>query len=118
MAADEKDISSVVTSWRPSKWMLLLVLVLVGLALFGDRGILQTLRMHQYKHSLQEKIAELELDNARLRGEIEGLRNNDRHLEGIARKELGMVKEGELVYQFHSTSWPEQALLPEAETRP
>ncbi|WP_302504250.1 FtsB family cell division protein [Geoalkalibacter halelectricus] len=98
--------------------MFVAVAVLVGLALFGERGVLNTLRMHQYKQSLQEKIAEIETDNARLRAEIEALRNNSRHLEGVARKELGMVREGELVYQFRTAPRPDPPSLAAEESAP
>jgi len=81
---------------------LLLALLLLGFALFGDRGILRALQASRQKAALQEEVRQLEAINAELRQEIESLRSDRRYLEGIARKELGMVKDDELVYQFRS----------------
>jgi cell division protein FtsB len=80
----------------------LLALLLLGFALFGDRGILRALQASRQKSTLQEEVRQLESINAELRQEIESLRNDRRYLEAIARKELGMVKDDELVYQFRS----------------
>jgi cell division protein FtsL len=80
----------------------LLALLLLGFALFGDRGILRALQAGRQKAALQEEVRQLEAANAELRQEIESLRNDRRYLEAIARKELGMVKDDELVYQFRS----------------
>jgi cell division protein FtsB/cell division protein DivIC len=35
-----------------------------------------------------------------LKEEVRRLQNEKRYIEEIARKELGMVKEGEIIYQF------------------
>ena len=80
----------------------LLALLLLGFALFGDRGILRALQAGRQKAALQEEVRQLEAANDELRQEIESLRNDRRYLEAIARKELGMVKDDELVYQFRS----------------
>jgi cell division protein FtsB len=80
----------------------LLALLLLGFALFGDRGILRALQAGRQKAALQEEVRQLEAANAELRQEIESLRNDRRYLEAIARRELGMVKDDELVYQFRS----------------
>jgi cell division protein FtsB len=84
----------------------LLALLLLGFALFGDRGILRALQASRQKSTLQEEVRQLESINAELRQEIESLRNDRRYLEAIARKELGMVKDDELVYQFRSAQKP------------
>ncbi len=88
-----------------------LVLVLFGFALFGDKGVINTLRIMQYKASLEEKISQIEADNAELRREIDALRNDHRYLEALARKELGMVKEDELIYQFPPTAEAAKSIL-------
>lgn len=85
---------------------ILLVLLLLGFALFGDRGILRVMQAGRQKAVLQEEVRKLEVINAGLRQEIESLRSDRRYLEAIARKELGMVKDDELVYQFRSAQSP------------
>lgn len=42
----------------------------------------------------------MEEENQRLREEVRRLQHEKRYIEEIARKELGMVKEGEIIYQF------------------
>ena len=43
-----------------------------------------------------------EEENRKLREEVRRLQHEKRYIEEIARKELGMVKEGEIIYQFDS----------------
>ncbi len=81
---------------------LLIVLLLLGVAFFGDRGIVQVIKLSREKTALEEEIRLLEEANQALRNDIEALRSDYRYLEAIARKELGMVKEDELVYQFRT----------------
>ncbi len=88
-------------SWI-SLWPGILVLVILGVAVWGDKGILCALRAKQQKEDLLRQVQALEAVNQELRKEIENLKDNPRYLEGIARKELGMVKEDELIYQFRS----------------
>lgn len=81
-------------------WSILLVVALLGLALFGDKGILRALQFNRQKDALQVELKRLEEANAALRQEIEALHSDRRYIESIARRELGMVKSDELVYQF------------------
>ena len=85
-----------------SLWPALLVLVILAVAIWGDKGILCALRAKQQKEDLVRQVQALEAVNRELRREIENLKSSPRFLEGIARKELGMVKEDELIYQFRS----------------
>jgi cell division protein FtsB len=81
-------------------WRILLVLVLLALALFGDKGIMRAFQSERQKEALQEEVNRLEATNEALRKEIEALRSDRRYIEDIARRELGMVKKDELVFQF------------------
>ena len=49
---------------------------------------------------LKDEIHRLEEQNRRLEKEIESLRNNPFYLEKVAREELGMSREGEVIYKF------------------
>ena len=91
-------------------WFFVLVLFLLGFAIFGDRGVLHVYKTYLQKTELEEKIGELEKTNAELRQEIDALRNDLKVIENIARRELGMVRPDELIYQFHSE---EQQQLPD-----
>jgi cell division protein FtsB len=99
---------------RAPLWALLIAALLLGLALFGDRGLLRALQASDQQSQLEEQVKQLEAANAVLRREIEALRSDRRTLENIARKELGMVKDDELVYQFrgHPAVVPRPAPAP------
>jgi len=85
-------------------WFIVLVLLLLGFALFGDRGVLQVYKAYLQKTELEEKIAGLEKMNIELRKEIDALHNDLKTIESIARRELGMVRPDEQVYQFHESN--------------
>jgi cell division protein FtsL len=85
---------------KTTVWPLLLVLLLLGMALFGDKGILRAIQFNRQKASLQAELQRMEEINSALRQEIKSLRSDRRYIEEIARRELGMVKADELVYQF------------------
>ncbi len=89
-------ISAKKTPWFP----LLFLLLVLGLTLFGEKGILRAVQANRHQQSLQQELRRQEEANAALRREIESLRSDRRYLEEIARRELGMVREGELVYKF------------------
>ena len=85
---------------RLNLWPLALVALLLGFAFFGDRGILHMLHLSGQKATLSQELADLEAQNEKLRVEITALRSDRRYIERIARTELGMVREDELVFQF------------------
>lgn len=90
------------------KGLLLFVLfffVVVGLlAFFGDKGVVHLLRLKRELARIQERTQKIEEENRKLREEARRLREERRYIEEIARRELGMVKEDEIVYQF---DWPQ-----------
>ncbi len=49
---------------------------------------------------IKEMNIKMEEENQRLKEEVRRLQYEKRYIEEIARKELGMVKEGEIIYQF------------------
>ena len=80
--------------------ILSLFLILGLLTFFGDKGILHLLRLRKEMSRIQEDNRKIEAENRKLREEVKRLQNEKRYVEEIARKELGMVKEGEVIYQF------------------
>ena len=87
---------------RHNLWPLALVALILGFALFGDRGILDMLQLSSQRSELVGKIGELETQNEQLRIEISALKNDRNYIERVARTELGMVRDDELVFQFQS----------------
>jgi cell division protein FtsB len=80
--------------------ILLLFLFLGFLTFFGDRGVLHLVRLQKELNRIKEVNAKVEEENRKLKEEVRRLQNEKRYIEEIARKELGMVKEGEIIYQF------------------
>ncbi|PLY01105.1 MAG: hypothetical protein C0623_06060 [Desulfuromonas sp.] len=93
-------------------WFIILVLLLLGFALFGERGVLKVYKTYQQKTDLEQKIADLEKVNDELRQEIDALREDLKTIENIARRELGMVKPDEQVYQFHNNQQQSPPQMP------
>jgi len=75
-------------------------LLILMLSLFSSRGLLSLYRLHCTEQHLQTQIAELKSRNAALREELWAWENDPSRIEIIARDELGLVKPGELIYQF------------------
>jgi cell division protein FtsB len=82
--------------------VLLLFLILGFFTFFGDKGILHLLRLQKELTRIKETNVRMEEENRRLREEVGRLQHEKRYIEEIARKELGMVKEGEVIYQFET----------------
>ncbi len=79
-------------------------LAIVGVAasvLLGEQGIAHLLRLRGERRALGQTAFALMERNARLRDEIRRLRTDDFYLEGLARRQLGLVRPNEFVYRFH-----------------
>lgn len=85
-----------------NKYFTLFILILVTLVymtVFGNKGLLHRLEMENEKNSLEE---ELKQENARtktLQQEIDELNNSDDKIEKVAREKYGLTKEGEKIYK-------------------
>ena len=90
---------------RAVAWMLpfgLLVLSIIGVPL----SILDEAGLPRYR-ALKAELAEVERVNERLRRdveqldrEVEALRSDPEAIERVARDELGMIREDEILFQF------------------
>ncbi|OGP55642.1 MAG: hypothetical protein A2162_07910 [Deltaproteobacteria bacterium RBG_13_52_11b] len=79
-------------------------LLILGLVtFFGEKGILHMLHLQKELVKIQEANRQIEMENQKLKEEVRRLKVEKRVIEEIARKELGMVKEGEVIYQFDPT---------------
>ena len=76
------------------------MIILGLLTFFGDKGILHMMRLQKELAKIQEDNRQIEMENQTLKEEVRRLKVEKQVIEEIARKELGMVKEGELIYQF------------------
>ena len=78
----------------------LFLLAMMALTVWGDRGLLS---MWRTQHELERLVREIELveqKNATLSREAQRLRSDLGYIEKIAREELGLVRPGEIVFEF------------------
>lgn len=85
-----------------SIWLLLIILVMLGYAVFGNRGVIRIMQAEQQKEELQQRLTLLQQEQQQLREEIERLQHDKDYWEQLAREKLGMVREGELIYHLPS----------------
>jgi cell division protein FtsB len=98
-SSSASEPKKVIINSRP---LCLFFVVAIGLsfALFGDKGAWRLTMVRQQQAALMQKSQQLQAENLQLRAEIDALQNDDRYLEQVARSRLGLVRDGELVYQF------------------
>lgn len=69
---------------------------------FGERGFIHLYRMEKDRQAHIERIQTLEKENQALLEEIKRLRTDKDYLESVARTELGLVKDNEILYRFNT----------------
>ncbi len=74
--------------------------VLLGNGLFGDRGLMQTIRARRAYAGATRDLARLKHENAMLRSTAQRLRNDPSTIEAVARGELGLARRGEILVMF------------------
>ena len=79
---------------------MVVVILIVSWLAFGDRGFVYLYRMGQDRQEYLERIKNLEATNQELRDEINRLQYDKEYIEATARKELGLLKENEVIYKF------------------
>lgn len=67
---------------------------------FGDKGLLRIFELKQDKNKIEERLTDSRADNEKLKREIVALKSDRRYLESIARKDFGLVRSNEVIYQF------------------
>jgi cell division protein FtsB len=85
--------------WSKRYGILALSLAFVFVILFSENGLLDLMRMKRQIRNIEATGKSLLDENARLKGEIELLKTDDKYLEDMARKRFGFIREGEKVYR-------------------
>lgn len=94
--------------WRQHRGLLVLcgmgvfAFVLLVLSVFGDQGIFRIRLLARDRVVLEQKVREIESDNATLRGQLRDMKEGRASYELAAREKLGLVKPGEVVYDFRT----------------
>jgi len=85
------------------KYLLLATTSILGIilfAIFGGRALMQIHQLKEERDRIQESNARLQEENRKLAEQVNRLRHSKEEVEKVAREELGLVKKGEIVYQF------------------
>ena len=80
--------------------MVALILSLVSMVLYSDKGLFDYLSLQKEKQGLVATRDQWQEKNRVLYQEIKRLRSDLDYIEKAARRDLGLVKENELVYIF------------------
>jgi cell division protein FtsB len=98
------------------KLILLATFILVVDALVGDKGLLERMRENQRSLQVSESLDNMRRENAQLREQARRLREEDPGaIEAAARKQLGMIKPGEMLFIVKDTDKPTPAPTPDAD---
>jgi len=77
--------------------VIVLLFSLLLFIMFSDSGLADLFKLRSEKDRLLQENAMLKRENLTLYRTIERLKNDPEYIESIARKELGMIKEGEVI---------------------
>ena len=94
-----RKIKPAKTKWYFLIWPFL-VLGSVLLIIWSPNGLLHLRQLHVEHQELLHKNQILERENHLLYEEISRLQKDSDAIESLARQELGLVREGELIFQF------------------
>jgi cell division protein FtsB len=84
--------------------LLLVGLPILGFVLFGNRGVLQRMKLQSRKTELLERIRLAEQEGRRLRADSLALGTDRRVIEKKARENYRMVRQGETLYLVDTTN--------------
>jgi cell division protein FtsB len=82
------------------RYVILFLFLMGFLIVFGNNGLVDNYILKEKLKILKEENAEVTRENHEHNKEIALLRTNAQYIETVARKELGMVKKGDVVFRF------------------
>ena len=71
--------------------------------LFGNRGVVQRVRLQRQKAELEVKIREAGAETRSLQAEVKALDGDKKAIEKVAREKYGMVRDGETMYKVNKS---------------
>jgi len=78
--------------------------VVLAVLTFMNQGFLDIYRAYRQDRELTRKIETARAEADSLKAEIERLKTDTAHIEGIAREKLGMARKGEKIIKFVDSS--------------
>ena len=90
------------TTWQGIPFVagFILGILFLGYLFFNEQGLPLYLEMVKKDAELIKQTQQLEKSNQTLRESIDRIQHDPSELEQLARDRLGMVRDGEVVYQF------------------
>jgi cell division protein FtsB len=89
--------------------LLLAIAAVAYSAVLGQGGLAHLRALRAERQRLGQEAVALIQQNDTLRDEIKRLTTDDRFLESYARRELDLVRPGEIVFRFHRPARPPAA---------
>ena len=84
---------------KPGRKIILLILAALFVFSFG-KGFVQIVRLLVRQHTEEQRLEQVREEKEQLEAEIERLEADSLYIEEIARKEYGMVRDGEEVFRL------------------
>jgi cell division protein FtsB len=89
---------------RKKNWAVLLVsgiiLLIWFFALFGEKGVIKIIQLRRERDQILADVNRIQTENKKLQEEIRRLREDPRYLESVARNDLGLIKDNEILFIF------------------
>lgn len=79
---------------------LVLLAIIFVFAIFGDKGLFEVYRLRGERVSMMERNGIIEAENSEFREKIRLLETDNRYIEKVARRELGMIRSDEVLYKI------------------
>ena len=74
--------------------------------LFGQRGLIENMRLAARNGAMAERVALLKAENVALEEQAHRLKHDTAAVEDLARRDLGLLKDGELVVILRDVATP------------
>jgi cell division protein FtsB len=88
------------TAWLVPFGLLVFTVMSVSLRILSDEGLPRFRKLRAQLEHVQRERRQMEAQIKRLEREVRGLSRDPEAVERIARDELGLLREGELLFQF------------------
>ena len=86
--------------------LVFVAVVLVVDALVGEKGLIDSLRARRQHDAVAAALAQKRKENARLRDNIRRLKEDPGTIESLARDQLGLMREGEVLFIVRDSQSP------------